>query len=80
MHVVAEPGKRPTLADLAAAAGVSRATASNAFNRPERLSATLRQRLFDLAEEIGYAGPDPHAAGLRRGPRRLLSGWSSPTA
>jgi DNA-binding LacI/PurR family transcriptional regulator len=55
------------LADLAAVAGVSRATASNAFNRPDRLSAELRDRLFILAEEIGYAGPDPRAAGLRRG-------------
>jgi DNA-binding LacI/PurR family transcriptional regulator len=59
--------KRPTLADLAAAAGVSRATASNAFNRPERLSAALRTRLLSLADELGYAGPDPTAAGLRRG-------------
>jgi DNA-binding LacI/PurR family transcriptional regulator len=61
------PSKRPTLADLAAAAGVSRATASNAFNRPQRLSTGLRQRLLALAEEIGYSGPDPRAAGLRRG-------------
>ena len=46
---------------------MSRATASNAFNRPDRLSAELRDRLLTLAEEIGYAGPDPRAAGLRRG-------------
>jgi DNA-binding LacI/PurR family transcriptional regulator len=64
---VAWSARRPTLVDLAAAAGVSRTTASNAFNRPERLSAALRQRLLALAEEIGYAGPDPRAAGLRRG-------------
>jgi DNA-binding LacI/PurR family transcriptional regulator len=64
---VARSAKRPTLVDLAAAAGVSRATASNAFNRPERLSAALRDRLLALAEEIGYAGPDPRAAALRRG-------------
>jgi DNA-binding LacI/PurR family transcriptional regulator len=64
---VARSARRPTLADLAAAAGVSRATASNAFNRPERLSAALRDRLLALAEEIGYAGPDPRAAALRRG-------------
>jgi DNA-binding LacI/PurR family transcriptional regulator len=59
--------KRPTLADLAAAAGVSRATASNAFNRPEKLSPQLRAKLLALAEELHYAGPDPAAAGLRRG-------------
>ena len=67
MGAVATSARRPTLADLAAAAGVSRTTASNAFNRPERLSAALRDRLLALAEEIGYAGPDPRAAGLRRG-------------
>ena len=66
MGTVATSARRPTLADLAAAAGVSRTTASNAFNRPERLSAALRDRLLALAEEIGYAGPDPRAAGLRR--------------
>lgn len=64
---MAEPRKRPTLADVAAAAGVSRATASNAFNRPERLSATSRARILALADELGYAGPDPKAAALRRG-------------
>jgi DNA-binding LacI/PurR family transcriptional regulator len=60
-------GKRPTLSDLAAAAGVSRATASNAFNRPERLSAARREEILALAERMGYAGPDPTAANLRRG-------------
>src|SRR6478736_826260 len=60
-------GKRPTLSDLAAAAGVSRTTASNAFNRPERMSATRRQEILALAERMGYAGPDPTAANLRRG-------------
>jgi DNA-binding LacI/PurR family transcriptional regulator len=64
---VASRPRRPTLADLASAGGVSRATASNAFNRPERLSAALRHRLLALAEEIGYSGPDPRAAALRRG-------------
>lgn len=59
--------RRPTLADVAAAAGVSRATASNAFNRPERLSEQRRQEILALAEQLGYAGPNPAAAGLRRG-------------
>jgi DNA-binding LacI/PurR family transcriptional regulator len=64
---VPHSAKPPTLADLAAAAGVSRATASNAFNRPQRLSAASRERILALADEIGYAGPHPTAAGLRRG-------------
>jgi DNA-binding LacI/PurR family transcriptional regulator len=79
--------KRPTLSDLAAAAGVSRATASNAFNRPERLSAARRTEILDLAERMGYAGPDPTAANLRRGrvgaigvvlPDRLNYAFSDP--
>lgn len=49
--------------------GVSRATASNAFNRPSQLSATLRQRILDAAKEVGYVGPDPTARALSRGLR-----------
>jgi DNA-binding LacI/PurR family transcriptional regulator len=80
-------GKRPTLSDLAAAAGVSRATASNAFNRPERLSTARRADILALAERMGYAGPDPTAANLRRGrvgaigvviPDRLNYAFSDP--
>ncbi len=47
----------PTLLDLARAAGVSRTTASNAFNRPDQLSAELRERVLAIAREIGYSGP-----------------------
>jgi DNA-binding LacI/PurR family transcriptional regulator len=63
-------GKRPrkvTLRDVAAAAGVSMGTASNAFNRPELLSEELRERVRDRARELGYAGPDPVARRLRTG-------------
>ncbi|GAA3738231.1 substrate-binding domain-containing protein [Salinactinospora qingdaonensis] len=56
-----------TLADLARATGVSTATVSNAYNRPEKLSAGLRQRILDTARSLGYPGPDPTARGLRRG-------------
>ncbi len=64
--------RRPTLADVAAAAGVSRATASNAFNRPGKLSAARRADILAIAESLGYAGPDPAAAGLRRGRTRAI--------
>ena len=56
---------RPTLDTVAAAAGVSRMTVSNAYNRPDQLSAVTRQRVLDVAREVGYAGPDPTAASLR---------------
>lgn len=60
-------GARVTLATVAAALGVSRATVSNAYNHPERLSSRLRTRVLRTARELGYAGPDPVAATLARG-------------
>src|SRR5664279_3592073 len=58
---------RPTLDDVAALAGVSRMTVSNAFNRPDQLSAATRLRVLESAAQLGYAGPDPAARSLRRG-------------
>lgn len=57
---------RPTLDTVAAAAGVSRMTVSNAYNRPDQLSAATRERVLQVAAELGYAGPDPAGASLRR--------------
>jgi DNA-binding LacI/PurR family transcriptional regulator len=45
--------------------GVSRATVSNAYNRPDQLSPALRERILAAAHELGYSGPDPAARGLR---------------
>jgi DNA-binding LacI/PurR family transcriptional regulator len=61
-----------TLDDLAAKLGVSRATVSNAFNRPDQLSAKLRERILDAARDLGYAGPDPTARALSRGQRGVV--------
>jgi DNA-binding LacI/PurR family transcriptional regulator len=58
---------RPTLDTVAAAAGVSRMTVSNAYNRPDQLSATTRERVLEVARALGYSGPDPAAQSLRRG-------------
>jgi DNA-binding LacI/PurR family transcriptional regulator len=44
--------------------GVSRATVSNAYNRPDQLSAELRDRIIATAERLGYPGPDPTARSL----------------
>jgi DNA-binding LacI/PurR family transcriptional regulator len=52
---------------VARAAGVSPSTVSNAFNRPERLTPALRERVLRVAAELGYGGPDPAARILRRG-------------
>lgn len=59
--------RRVTIGAIAAALGVSRATVSNAYNRPDQLSATLRRRVLETAARLGYAGPDPAARSLRRG-------------
>jgi DNA-binding LacI/PurR family transcriptional regulator len=55
------------MTDLARALGVSQATISNAFNRPDQLSPDLRQRVLAAAREAGYPGPDPLANTFRRG-------------
>lgn len=59
------PRHSATLASIAAELGISRTTVSNAYNRPDQLSPDLRQRVFDAARRIGYAGPDPVARSLR---------------
>ncbi|SFT51420.1 transcriptional regulator, LacI family [Geodermatophilus amargosae] len=56
-----------TLQEVAAAVGVSAKTVSNAFSRPDQLSAALRERILATARRLGYPGPNPLAAGLRRG-------------
>lgn len=60
-------GKRATLKEVAADVGVSPATVSNAYNRPDQLSGELRGRVLEAARRLGYPGPDPTARGLRRG-------------
>jgi DNA-binding LacI/PurR family transcriptional regulator len=52
--------------------GVSPMTVSNAYNRPNQLSETLRRRIFETAERLGYAGPDPVARSLRRQKTNLV--------
>jgi DNA-binding LacI/PurR family transcriptional regulator len=58
---------RPTLKSVAAAAGVSTAQVSYAFNRPDRLSAQARRHILEVARQQGYAGPDATARSLRTG-------------
>ena len=56
-----------TLQDVADAVGVSRMTVSNAFNRPHKLSESLRATILETATGLGYGGPDPSARALARG-------------
>jgi DNA-binding LacI/PurR family transcriptional regulator len=64
--VAALPRAKVTASDVAKAIGVSPATVSNAFNRPDQLSVTLRQEIISRSRELGYFGPDPAARALRR--------------
>jgi len=59
--------RRPTLATVAERVGVTAMTVSNAYNRPEKLSADLRDRILDAARQLGYPGPHPVARSLRQG-------------
>ena len=56
-----------TLQSIADRLGVSRMTVSNAFSRPDQLSADLRRRILDEAAALGYLGPDPSARSLATG-------------
>src|SRR6478609_11805154 len=58
---------RMTLQTVADKVGVSRMTVSNAFSRPDQLSASLRDRILAAAEDLGYVGPDPSARALAKG-------------
>jgi DNA-binding LacI/PurR family transcriptional regulator len=59
--------RRATIADVARAAGVSPSTASVVFSGKTPVSDATRARVLDAAASLGYAGPDPLAASLRRG-------------
>lgn len=59
--------RRPTIADVARAAGVSASTASVVFSGKAPSSEATRRRVMDAAEALGYTGPDPRAASLRTG-------------
>ncbi|MBW8750621.1 MAG: LacI family DNA-binding transcriptional regulator [Propionibacteriales bacterium] len=56
-----------TLQSVADEVGVSRMTVSNAFSRPDQLSADLRTRILEAAQKLGYVGPDPAGRALARG-------------
>lgn len=59
------PGRRPTLTDLAAAAGVSVALASIVMRDAPGASEATRARVKAIAEELGYR-PDQRAKLLRQ--------------
>ncbi|GAA0853119.1 LacI family DNA-binding transcriptional regulator [Aliiglaciecola litoralis] len=64
--------KKLNLKQVSAHLGVSTATVSNAFNRPDQLSAKLRERILREAAELGYNGPNLAARTLRRGESEVI--------
>src|SRR5215203_5596391 len=63
----AAPRRRPTMTEVARAAGVSVMTVSYAYSRPDRVSPEALAKVRAAAARVGYPGPHPGARSLRRG-------------
>lgn len=69
---LSEPTRRPTLADVAAEAGVASSTVSRAFSRPQRVNHRTREHVLEVAERLGYV-PNPAAQALESGRTRTIA-------
>lgn len=61
-----------TLLDVAEAAMVSKSTAANVFNHPERVRPEVRSRVEEIARSLGFAGPDPRGRLLSSGRANVI--------
>ena len=68
----ARPPRRPTIVDVAAAAGVAPSTVSRAFSRPGRVNRHTRDHVLLVAEKLGYE-PNPAAQALESGRTRTIA-------
>ncbi len=64
---------RWTLKSIAKELGVSNATVSNAFNRPDQLSAKRRDDILAACKTLGYYGPNKAAQSLRSGTFNIVA-------
>lgn len=62
-----------TLKSIAKELGVSNATVSNAFNRPDQLSEKRRLEILAACERLGYYGPNKAAQSLRKGKFNIVA-------
>ena len=60
-----EHGRKPTIYDIAAMAGVSTATVSRVLNDYPYIKASVRQKVQDVIRKTGYE-PNPEARNLGR--------------
>lgn len=65
-------GRRVSVKDVAAAAGVSLGTVSNVLNRPEKVSPDTRDRILEVIEELGFVRNDA-ARQLRAGTNHAIA-------
>lgn len=65
--------KKHNLKTVAEMLGVSVATVSNAFNRPDQLSPELRRKILEQCVTIGYSGPNAAARSLRTGKSGIIA-------
>ncbi|MEL0645929.1 LacI family DNA-binding transcriptional regulator [Pseudoalteromonas agarivorans] len=64
---------RWTLKSIAKELGVSNATVSNAFSRPDQLSAKRRDDILAACKTLGYYGPNKAAQSLRNGTFNIVA-------
>ncbi len=62
-----------TVKEVAAHLGVSTATISNAFNRPDQLSVSTRATILEACKQLGYQGPNKAAQILRKGQSNIIA-------
>ena len=64
---MAQRRSRPTLRQVADAAGVSVMTASYVYSQPGRVAPETAAKVRAAADRLDYPGPHPGARSLRRG-------------
>lgn len=64
--------RRPTMADVAAKAGVSLSTVSLTYSGVGPISPDMKARVEKAALELGYAGPSPQGRALRSGRSHIV--------
>lgn len=69
---MSDPTQRPTIADVAALSGVSRATVSKALNGKDRVDPETRARVKAAADQLGYS-PNVRAQRLRGGRSKTIA-------